>query len=72
MYENRFQSHELQKAFGISTLHEAAKLGKLDQVRALLANGADQAAKDARGETALDRAERNNRTTVMECLRRQE
>lgn len=69
MYENCRQIYELQKAFGIGTpLHEAAELGKLDIVTALLANGADPAVKDPRGETALDRAERNNRTAVMECL----
>lgn len=71
MYENCRQSYELQKAFGIGTpLHEAAGVGKLDIVVALLARGADPAVKDPRGETAFDRAERNNRTVVMECLRR--
>lgn len=69
MYENHPQSYELQKAFGIATpLHEAAEMGKLDVVNALLAKGADRTVKDARGETALDRAERNHRTAVMDCL----
>ena len=57
MYESCFQSYGLQKAFEVGTpLHEAAKLGKLNVVSILLANGAGRAVKDARGETALDRA----------------
>lgn len=70
MCENCRQSYELQKAFGMGTpLHEAAALGKLDVVTVLLAKGADPAIEDPRGETALDRAERSNRTVVVECLR---
>lgn len=73
MYKNCPQSYEPQKAFGIGTpLHEAAEMGKLDVVSILLANEADRAVKDARGETTLDRAERSNRTAVLEYLRRQE
>lgn len=69
MYKNCRQSYELQKAFGIgSPLHEAAEMGKLDAVSALLNKGADPAVKDTRGETPLDRAEHNNRTAVVVSL----
>ena len=44
-------------------------MGKLDIVDAFLARGADPTVKDPRGETAFDRAERNNRTVVMERFR---
>lgn len=67
IYENCFQSYQLQEAFGIGTpLHEAAEMGKLNVMSALLANGADRAVKDPRGETALNMSERNNSAVVME------
>lgn len=70
MYENRPACYELQKPFGIGTpLHEAADMGRLDVVDVLLARGADPNIKDARGELAIERAERNNKVAVVERLR---
>lgn len=70
MFENHPTSYQLQKPFGIGTpLHEAVELGKVDVVDALLARGADPAVRDARGESAIEKAERNGMSAIVDRLR---
>ncbi|KXG53204.1 uncharacterized protein PGRI_002540 [Penicillium griseofulvum] len=70
MFENNPTSYDLQKPFGIGTrLHEAVELGKVDVVETLLARGADPAVRDARGESAVDKAERNGISAIVDRLR---
>lgn len=69
MYENCRQNYEPRNAFGFGTpLPGAAEMERLEAVRALLANGADPAVMYPSGDTALDRAERDNRAARIECL----
>lgn len=70
MFENHPASYNLQKPFGIGTpLHEAVELDKVDVVEALLNRGADPAVRDARGESAIDKAERNGLSAIVDLFR---
>jgi ankyrin repeat protein len=70
MYQNHLHSYFYHRAFGIGTpLHNAAELGKLDLVDFLLGRGADPLIPDARGMLAVERAEQNGHTDVVERLR---
>lgn len=69
MYQNRLDCYEQLKYFGIGTpLHEAAEQGKQDVVELLLAEGADPLIKDAKGELAIERAQRAGRSAVVKQL----
>lgn len=70
MYQTRLQNYYHLRAVGIGTpLHEAADPAKLDMVRVLVARGADLLIKDARGMLAVERAEYDGHTAVIEYLR---
>lgn len=70
MFENHPASYNLKKPFGIGTpLHEAVELNKVDVVKALLNKGADPAIRDARGASAIDKAERNGLSAIVDLLR---
>ena len=69
MYENHFESYELQKQLAIATpLHIAASTGKLDVVRWLLEHGANPLIKDSFGETPQERALAAGKTEIAEYL----
>ncbi|OJJ65812.1 hypothetical protein ASPBRDRAFT_139367 [Aspergillus brasiliensis CBS 101740] len=51
-----------------TALHRAAELGKVDVVRYLLSQGADQSVRDTRGHTAMELAARLNQQEVVEVL----
>lgn len=55
---------------GQTPLHRAATKGHANIVEILLANGADVNAKDSRGRTALDLAQQQDRTEIVELLRK--
>ncbi len=69
MYQNRLDCYDQFKYFGIGTpLHEAAEQGKQDVVELLLAEGADPLIKDAKGELAIERAQRAGHSAVVKQL----
>lgn len=56
---------------GLGTaLHKAAELGKVDVVRYLISEGANQSAMDANGRTAVDCAKMLNQWQVIEVWKR--
>jgi len=55
---------------GQTALYMAAAMGKMKAVKALIALGADLAAKDSQGRTPLDAAERAGMTEVVALLKR--
>lgn len=69
MFENDRASYELQKYFGIGTpLHEAVVIGRIDVIDALLARGTDPNVKDFHGKSAIEKAERDGKTNIVERL----
>jgi len=60
--------HGAKKTWTAKTypLHEAAKLGHAKMVEALLAMGADPAQRNSRGQTALERAQRQSKKDSRE------
>lgn len=70
MYQNRLKDCFQFRAFGLGThLHRAADMGRLDVAEHLLKKGADPLVKDARGKMAIERAEEEGHSEVVELLR---
>ena len=60
----------MQMAFGLGTpLHKAAESGRLNVVKHLVRRGADPLIPDARRQTALELAESNGHSELVEYLR---
>ena len=69
MYQDRLDCYDQFKYFGTGTpLHEPAEEGKQGIVELLLAEGADPLIKDARGELAIEWAQRAGRSVVVKQL----
>ena len=70
MYQNHAFSFEIRKCVGLGTpLHEAARTGNPGAIRVLLDNGADAAALNTCGQTALEVAEISDNRTVSDLIR---
>ena len=54
--------------FHVTPLHEAAHIGSIELCRLLLGHGADAAAADDNGRTAVDVARERGYTAVVELL----
>ena len=54
---------------GVTALHNAAIMGKIQVVEALLNAGADKAVKSGGGKTALHYAQRQNHPAIVKLLR---
>ena len=69
MFQNYPESYEQEKYSGLGTaLHSAARIGKLDMVQALLAEGADPSIKNSMGQLAIELAEYYGISEVSACL----
>ncbi len=69
MYQNRVQDYLMQMAFGLGTpLHKAAECGRLDVVKHLVKRSADPLIPNARRQIALELAESNGHSEVVEYL----
>lgn len=69
MYQNRLDCYRQREALALGTaLHDAAAIGSIDVVKTLVDAGAELRIKDSRGETPLQRAERNNHFDVIQYL----
>ncbi|OJJ45475.1 hypothetical protein ASPZODRAFT_17692 [Penicilliopsis zonata CBS 506.65] len=69
MYENHYPSRALFQFMGLGTpLHKAAALGRVDVVRYLIGEGANQSIKDSNGRTAMECAQMLNQWEVVETL----
>nr|POE98586.1 hypothetical protein CFP56_75515 [Quercus suber] len=67
-YQDHRFSYEVRKIVGLGTaLHEAARVGQLSGIRALIAHGADISIRDSCGNTALEVAERKHSLSVVEA-----
>jgi uncharacterized protein len=53
---------------GVTPLHEAAHIGRVDLVQLLLEHGADPAARDGKGRTAADFAREGGHSEVLAVL----
>jgi Ankyrin repeats (3 copies) len=70
MYQHRLKDYFQMRPFGLDTpLHSTANEGRLDVVKHLLEKGADPLVKDARGEPAMEWAEFEGHSAVVELLR---
>jgi uncharacterized protein len=61
-----------QNVVGETALMKAADLGEIDQVKWLLAHGADPTLRDTAGESALDRARADQCSVLIDILTRAE
>lgn len=69
MYQNRMDCYRQREAFALGTaLRDAAAIGSIDVVKTLVDAGAELRIQDSRGETPLQRAERNNHFDVIQYL----
>lgn len=69
MYEDHYPSRALFQFMGLGTaLHKAAELGKVDVVRYLISEGANQSIKDANGRMPIECAQMLNQWEVVEVL----
>lgn len=69
MYQNRLDCYRQREAFALGmALHDRAAIGGIDVVKTLVDAGAELRIKDSRGETPLQRAERNNHFDVIQYL----
>lgn len=69
MYQDRPYCYGLQECIGIGTpLHEAASLGKLDMVEALVARGADPCILNSKGGLVIELARWYGHREVVEYL----
>jgi ankyrin repeat protein len=69
MYQEDPTSYYQQRVFALGTpLHSAARLGRLDICRILVAKGADVRIRDSRGEIPLQRAEKGGWMAVIDFL----
>lgn len=70
MYEHHDGSWRMFFFMNLGTpLHKAASTGKIDEVRYLLGRNADVTIKDVKGRTALECAEKEGFTEVVEILK---
>jgi ankyrin repeat protein len=67
MFENLLGMNYKER-LEFENLHEAVGLDKVDVVEALLASGADPNIKDASEESAIEKAENNDRTASVELF----
>lgn len=69
MYQNRLDCYRQREALALGmALYDVAAIGSIDVVRTLVDAGAELRIKDSRGETPLQRAERNNHFDVIQYL----
>ena len=70
MYQNRLKDYYQMRAFGFGApLHIAVEQGKAGCGEATAEKGTEPLVRDARGEMAIQRAEDNGRSEVVELLR---
>jgi ankyrin repeat protein len=60
----------VQQQGGVTPLHQAAHLGRLDLVQALLDHGADATAVDDQGRSAIDLTGERDHQAIVDLLRR--
>lgn len=70
LYQDDLDSYYQRRAFSLGTpLHEAAKGGRLDIVKVLIAKGANLLIRDSRGKIPLQCAERVGCFSTIEYLK---
>jgi ankyrin repeat protein len=69
MYDDHYLSWALFQFMGLGTaLHRAAELGRVDVLRYLINEGANQSIKDANGCLATECVQMSNQWEVIEAL----